>query len=530
MRVGIISVFVDYHRRGRHHRGVLQPQAGALIAALLPADAEIEVINDAWTDPDWERDYDLLFISSLHSDFDRARQISHYWRRRGARTVFGGTLASQFPALAAPWFDSVIVGDAESTVPRVYADFCRGRLEPVYRAAPYDPRAVPTPRFDLLAAQQWLPISLEVTRGCPYACEFCALTGLGTRHELRPVELVVRDIVAGQCMLGADAPWYRRRIVGFYDNNLGGNPAYLRELCAALQPLRVWWGACVSFNILCQPELLACMARSGCRGVFVGLESFNPATLASMRKFQNRIERTRQAIDLCHRHGILVMSGIVLSAETDTLDYIATVPDLLVQAGLHVPTYVSFETPLPGTPHFQRLAASAEPRLLPDALLADFNAYTLVTRPAHASAEDFASAYRRLVRRVHSPWSRLRKLAFDAPRLLPRGDPMALLFDLIELASETAGTDAARTFIAGSEPAPPELARVPFAVNDFESESQRVCVLEPWRVTDAAGHVLPQWRGGGALYGQRAGAAAGTPPRGQRAGAGAPSVLVPALV
>lgn len=34
VRVGIISVFVDYHRRGAHKHGVLQPQAAPLIAAL----------------------------------------------------------------------------------------------------------------------------------------------------------------------------------------------------------------------------------------------------------------------------------------------------------------------------------------------------------------------------------------------------------------------------------------------------------------------------------------------------------------
>ena len=86
MRVGIISVFTDYHRRGRHHRGVLQPQIGPLIAALLPARVEIDVVNDTWEDPDWSRDYNLVFLSALHSDFDRARQLSHYYRRRGAKT------------------------------------------------------------------------------------------------------------------------------------------------------------------------------------------------------------------------------------------------------------------------------------------------------------------------------------------------------------------------------------------------------------------------------------------------------------
>jgi len=109
VRVGIISVFTDYHRRGRHHRGVLQPQIGPLVAALLPRDVEIDIVNDTWDDPDWSRDYDLLLLSALHSEFDRARQISHYWRRRGAKTVLGGPLASAYPQLCAPYFDAVAV-------------------------------------------------------------------------------------------------------------------------------------------------------------------------------------------------------------------------------------------------------------------------------------------------------------------------------------------------------------------------------------------------------------------------------------
>src|SRR5439155_18149013 len=122
MRVGIISVFTDYHRRGRHHRGFLQPQVGALIAALLPPQVDCEVINDTWTDPDWSRDYDLLFLSCLHSDFDRARQVSHYWRRRGAKTVLGGPMATLYPDLCAPYFDAAVSGDPEATIPAVHED------------------------------------------------------------------------------------------------------------------------------------------------------------------------------------------------------------------------------------------------------------------------------------------------------------------------------------------------------------------------------------------------------------------------
>jgi hypothetical protein len=37
VRIGIVSVFVDYHRNGHHHRGVLQPQIGALICQARAA-------------------------------------------------------------------------------------------------------------------------------------------------------------------------------------------------------------------------------------------------------------------------------------------------------------------------------------------------------------------------------------------------------------------------------------------------------------------------------------------------------------
>lgn len=62
MKVAIIPVFTDPHRLGNAHRTMLQPQIGPLIAALLPADADIEIINDTWKDPDWNKTYDLVFL------------------------------------------------------------------------------------------------------------------------------------------------------------------------------------------------------------------------------------------------------------------------------------------------------------------------------------------------------------------------------------------------------------------------------------------------------------------------------------
>jgi hypothetical protein len=301
-------------------------------------------------------------------------------------------------------------------------------------------------------------------------------------------------------MLAGRASFWQRRLTIFYDNNIGGHPGHLRELCAALGAEGLRWGACVTFNVLRDPALLDAMAAGGCRLVYVGLESFNPHAIADMRKHQNAVTETRRVVEACRDRGILVTAGLMLSPAIDTLDYIERIPEALDAAGLHVPTYISFETPFPGTPHFERLAADPSRPILPDAPLADFNGYTLVTRPAHASPEDFVAAFLATHERVYALPQRLRKLAADVPRFLAAGKVLPVLFDAFEMLTVERPRPPGRTYVAGRDLPFPELSAVPFAPEDFRSEAERDGVLAPWKVTDAAGAVLPHWRGARPIY------------------------------
>ena len=491
MKVGIISVFVDYHRRGRKNRVALQPQIGPLLGALMPAGAEVDYVNEAWRDPDWSRDYDLLFISGMHSDFDRARQISHYWRKRGARTVYGGSFASTYPHLCAPYFDSVVVGDPETTVPLVTRDYARGSLQPLYRGLEYDREAVPTPRFDLIARQSRHALCFEATRGCPFQCEFCVLTGLGTRHHTRPIDAVIRDIEQGRELLRGRVPARHLDVVGFCDNNIGGNIGYLRALCSAIAPLRVQWYGAATFNVISRPALVETMAKSGCRALFVGLESFNPAAIADMNKHQNALPKVRAALEHCRDAGILIVSGLMLSPLIDDLGYIRRIPDYLGECGLHMPTFICFESPIPGTPYFHRMARRHPSPFLPNALLRDFTGYTLVLDPAHATPGEFVGAYRDVIAEVYSWRNRARKLADDLPRFLRRGRWLPAGIDLADVLAVNPTPSASRSLLAGTDCAPPE--RVPLDAADFASEFERERILGPWRVTDGRGEVLERW-------------------------------------
>jgi radical SAM superfamily enzyme YgiQ (UPF0313 family) len=513
MRVGIVSVFVDYHRRGRKNPHSLQPQVGPLLAGLLPRDVEIEIVNETAQDLDWRRDYDLLLISALHPDMDRARQISHYWRRRGAKTVIGGSFASSYPDLCEPWFDSVVVGDPEGSVPRLYADFCANALQKRYISPPYSPDRVATPRFDLFPGKQHQALCFEATRGCPFSCEFCVLTGLGTRHHTRPVASVLRDLLSGQRMLADRVPAYKRRFVGFCDNNIGGDLTYLRTLCAALEPLRLQWYGAATFNVIANPDLVRTMSRSGCRGLFVGLESFNPATLADMRKHQNAIHKMRAALDSCRRHGILIVAGLMVSPTLDSPEDIRRIPEHLDRCGLRVPTFLAFESPIPGTPHFHRLAREVQPpAFMPNVLLRDLAGYTLAVRPRRASPEAFVAAYREVAREVFSLRRRLVKIAHDVPAFLARGYWLPALIGAGDLLTTQAGAYDApdRTFIAGTDIPPPE--SVPLADADFASEAERRALLEPWRVTDETGALLPEWRNSRVVFPPRRAATRQTEP------------------
>jgi hypothetical protein len=240
------------------------------------------------------------------------------------------------------------------------------------------------------------------------------------------------------------------------------------------------------------------MAGAGCRVLYVGLESFNPEALREMNKNQNVVAKIRTAIDNCRRSGILLISGLMISPLNDGLDYIAAVPAHLRACGLHLPTFVCFESPIPGTPLFKRLASRAEPALLPNALLRDFTGYTLAVRPARAPLAEFVAAYRVLVARVYAPARRLRKLADDLSYFLPRGRWLPALLDTVDTLAVDPVPDAFRSLVAGSDTPPPET--VPLDDRDFECEAEKARIVEPWRVTDERGAALPQWLGARAVF------------------------------
>jgi hypothetical protein len=285
----------------------------------------------------------------------------------------------------------------------------------------------------------------------------------------------------------------------FYDNNIAGNLGYLRQLCDVTERLGLEWASSVTFNVLTNRALMQRMFDSGCRALYVGLETFNPAALDDFNKPQNRLSQIRRALDDARDIGILVTAGMILSPQHDDVDYIRSLPRRLRESGLHVPTFLAFETPFPGTPYFHRLARGqaadvpGAPRgvFLPHALLRDFTSYTLVVQPSLATPHDYIAAYRDTLDEIYAPRRRLAKLAHDVPRLLRRGAWTGALLDLGDMMTAGVPRASGRTYLAGTDVAPPE--SVPLTDADFADEAEAGRVRSPMAVADGQGRLLPQW-------------------------------------
>src|SRR5439155_7544309 len=123
--------------------------------------------------------------------------------------------------------------------------------------------------------------SLIATRGCHNRCGFCYLSTEGLRmpYLTRDVEQIVSEFAAD-----------RQPSAVFVDNTLGSKPAYLRELCRALRPLKKIWSAAVTIDVTDDPSLVREMALGGCTGVFVGFESLQNQNLTDAHKRTPRTE------------------------------------------------------------------------------------------------------------------------------------------------------------------------------------------------------------------------------------------------
>src|SRR5688572_15712173 len=224
MKIAIIIAYIPRYERG-HEINFVPPITGIHLAALTPPQHQVEVIHQQLNSINLDLEADLIAISFFSGFAPAAYSIATAFRERGKTVVAGGPHVTYCAEESQQYFDSVVTGEADSVWPQLLADFENGNLREIYHGSPCDMQQLPTPRYDLLKQNFFVPRVIQATRGCPFKCSFCTVPTLNPGFRLRPVADVIRDIQYN------DFPhWWQRKIVWFWDDNLTINRKYIKEL------------------------------------------------------------------------------------------------------------------------------------------------------------------------------------------------------------------------------------------------------------------------------------------------------------
>lgn len=393
-----------------------QPLTLTTLAALVPPTLPVEItlLDESIHEIPDNLEADLIGMTVITGNAPRAYELAEKFRARGIRVVLGGPHITLLPEEAALHADSICVGYAEQSWPRLLKDFIAGKLKSRYRQEAdfhLNLPDLPFPERHRFESKNFLTQAVfEATRSCAHNCEFCvAPSAWGRKQFQHPVEWVVNDIRQFIARTG------KRKLI-FVDLNLVSDIGYAKALFTALIPLKVQWFGLSTVLIAHNHELMELMARSGCKGLLLGLETVSEGSLKDVgKKFNGSVEYKTLIGDL-HRLGISIQGCFVFGLDHDTVDVFDRTVELAIDAGIDLPRF-SVLTPFPGTPLFARL--EQEKRILTkDWSL--YDAQHVVFEPKLMSPRELAEGHEYAWKKVYRYSSIARRL-WGAKNFSPLG-------------------------------------------------------------------------------------------------------------
>ncbi|WP_243545644.1 B12-binding domain-containing radical SAM protein [Pseudodesulfovibrio tunisiensis] len=377
------------------------PPLGLLtVASMLPetwekrlVDTNVAPLSDA--DIEWA---DIVLISAMIVQVPSAKEVV-----RRAK-LFGKTVVAGGPAFRAdreefPEVDHFIVGEAETILPAFLRDYECGTAKPMYECTEHpDLGTTPLPAWQLLNFEDYVSMTLQYSRGCPFDCEFCDIVIMnGRRPRTKKTDRMLREL---QSLY--DAGW--RDSVFIVDDNFIGNLIHVKEFLPKLAkwqkqrnyPFRLMTEA--SVNMANDTELLRMMSSANFHKVFIGIESPSEESLEECGKKQNVATDFCSAVQAIHQHGMQVMGGFIVGFDSDTSSIFEQQLRFVKNIGV-VTAMVGVLNALPHTRLWHRL--QAEGRLL-DGLSGE-NTDACVNFVPSMGRETLLEGYKRLLATLYSP-------------------------------------------------------------------------------------------------------------------------------
>jgi len=401
------------------------PRLGTLILGTMMKKRgwEVELFVEDFRKVDFDAvaSADLVGISTITSTAPRAYAIADRVRAMGIPVLMGGPHVTYLTEEALDHADFVVRGEGEAAlaafiearekgtgyaeVPNLsYRDGTGAAVHNSMAPRVSDLDRVPFPDFSLLrpdakGTKHMSSIPVLTSRGCPFDCSFCSVTGMfGRKYRFRSTANIIEELRGYND---------RKNLIFFYDDNFAADPKRTRELCEAMirEKFRFKWTTQVRADVARDPDLVGLMKKAGCHTLYIGFESVNPDALEDMKKKQT-VEEIARAVKVFRRHRIHVHGMFVLGFDQDDWRSVRKTVRWAKRARLTSSQFLIL-TPLPGSAFYDRIAAENRIRFHDWAL---YDAHHAVFQPARFSLPDLQKAQSFAHRKFYSLRQEVRKI------------------------------------------------------------------------------------------------------------------------
>lgn len=251
--------------------------------------------------------FDAVGVSGLCDNFHLTLKISEFIKNRFKVPVIVGGSHATFLAReileACPSVDFIIRHDGISPLVKLCQALARGSDPAAVPALTYrgrDGRIEQTevdrtapgilevePDYSVLPLQSYLRINRSMTipvlagSGCPFECSFCT-TSLMWHRQYRVLDPKrISGLIAG---LKAGFP---EAVFSFVHDNLLINRKFALKLCGEMRKLGIRWNCSSRVEHIDDREFLGKLAASGCRSIFIGVETGSARMQRTLNKRVN---------------------------------------------------------------------------------------------------------------------------------------------------------------------------------------------------------------------------------------------------
>lgn len=349
----------------------LPPHGPVVFAAAVPAEVDIEFVDENVERIDFDAPADLVAISAMLSiQIKRGWEIADEYRARGVPVIFGGIATMLHAEETRAHADSVFLGEAEGRFGQVIEDLKAGELKAEYDyQGDFPPiESVGTARRDILDPKHYtyggvkMVDLVHASRGCRFDCYPCCVAFLGGRNfRPRPFDKVVAEIES-----------IDNERLFLVDNSLAQDTDWELGLFEAIKPLGRHW---VSHPIENRDHVVKAAAEAGCWYVYQAIYDTS--------------DHVREKVKRLKDHGIGVEGTIVLGMDDHTESTIKKLVDFLMEIEIDLAEFTIL-TPFPHTQAFRDLEAQGR------ILTYDWDRYTadrVVFQPKHLTVDQLQDLY-----------------------------------------------------------------------------------------------------------------------------------------